>query len=465
MPKEKRLYHCVFRIERPEDACPVCGSETVTSNIRIALYDSLNQGYTDGRHKVHYCNRCHVPFLTETETREIESRYDARHVETRKASKKQSTRYLERQTQLPAVPIENLPKGNILFFGYEADHSCGQHLLEPKHYLIHSKDKDGDVLAHKCRKCGRIILNPQQLKRMTDDYGEYIYAYDRTPWDRILPDSRMLYLLDPNVYKNDSCPNCHGKLIRKTYWFKNDKTPLLQKKECKECEDCKNTYVRTSSFLSKPYSRYKLSHKYESGIDENRHIIIGTGDFLTRFDIRECIRRNHDTRSITARVPIVTPNGKHAYVDMPATECHTCGKYYILESTYQRIREKGVPVCAVVEEEYWRAKREGGQQNKGSIRHSDIYIHGYNVSRQNGLTLSQRHTVLDHILENDVASYDEICSHLDTLIKRSANQEKLKDAHAKWIADRNYMYGKDPAGNIVIANSIRHRTYKDPTGK
>lgn len=94
---------------------------------------------------------------------------------------------------------------------------------------------------------------------------------------------------------------------------------------------------------------------------------------------------------------------------------------------------------------------------KGSV----MYQHGYNVNANEGLSEFQRHRILDVLVRDSILTKAEICSHLDMLIQRSNGQEVLKNARAKWMADRNYISkNTEKETETIRVNSINRNHYR-----
>ena len=86
---------------------------------------------------------------------------------------------------------------------------------------------------------------------------------------------------------------------------------------------------------------------------------------------------------------------------------------------------------------------------------------GYNVNSQENIPKSQRWKLLEIIVDENILTRMEICSHLDYLISRSKNRSGFDSACSKWMEDRNHIinYSKETM-NSYTANTIIHRNYK-----
>lgn len=462
MAKEKKPYFFFPLIEESE-TCPICGTPFVKSKLRLVLYDGLNRYTKDGMHKVRHCNSCHVPFLTKEDVIEIEKQYPGYHLVTEPLKGKPSRKFLEKKLTEPALPIENMPKHTLVFIGDIEKHGCGAEHLTFLQYIMHGT-KDCLVKAAKCEKCKKILIAPETWNKIKYDCPDYFYLKEQISLKNIFPTKKMIYLLNINQYTNNTCPSCKGKLQRQSFYFKNDKDVIMREKKLKECTKCGCIFGRTTSFSSKPYSLYKFSYNFyqeEPYRKEGKHIVVKTGDFLARHSMQSCISKSHSMEDITARIRMVNKAGKEFDYEVPAVRCDTCGKLYILEPEYQKIRAQGVPLCSIVENELWRQEKDFQITIDDDYKGSVMYQHGYNVNANEGLSEFQRHRILDVLVRDSILTKAEICSHLDMLIQRSNGQEVLKNARAKWMADRNYVSkNTEKETETIRVNSINRNHYR-----
>ena len=465
MPKEKTPY-TMFPVLDETKICPICKRPFLLSKLKLTMYDALNQNQKNVFHKVMFCNACQIPFITEEDARDLEQEEDGFYIERKPFRFGMTQSYLKKLVHKEAKPIENLPKGRALFMGDAREHRCGANALSEVQYLVHG-EKDGIITGLKCGECGRILIHPQKAKKIKENYPAYIYCRDNIPWEMLYLKQKILYLLNINQYQTMSCPNCGKKLKKVVYYFKNDLNAELRGKQVKECVNCKKVFGRCTSFEGKPYKEYRYSTAFfqeEIYRKNGKEVEIQAGDFLTRHNVQACVTKKHSMEDIRARVRLVDVKGQEFTYDVPAIRCDTCGKLYILESEYQKMREKGVPLCSVVENIYWKKKpeeQEGwSEANPGG---SVMYTHGYNVNAYENLSEPQRQHILHVLVTEGILTKAEVCSHLDMLIKRASGQAKLEKALYKGLADLLYMeqYGKET--EVVEAKSITRKVYRHET--
>ncbi len=176
--------------------------------------------------------------------------------------------------------------------------------------------------------------------------------------------------------------------------------------------------------------------------DENysEPVVIDYRNFVVHSNISECEKNNHEYEDITAVVPLMSKGyGSVKTVEFPARFCKTCKTYYISEFTYNKLKNQGRLLCQVASlqeyKEYTKAKLFGDLKPQNILN-----IIGYNVDAKNGLSDSQRRTILMYAIEEGVVSKKEAINHISFLIKLNEKTNKL-DALQKWKSDRDYLQG------------------------
>lgn len=328
----------------------------------------------------------------------------------------------------------------------------------------------------KCRKNRRTnpIYYPDSDKRQlicSDCYGKMLSAKhnEAKKVAEVLPEGTTIYF-GKKAHRCDS--EGESGFEEKYYKLLDDKggatTVCLY-----QCKKCGQLIVRGSKYNARLYVKYNVVSskqkaqedrraQFEAGrkirVDVPSYRRIAVSEFLTRITIKNCFAANHDIEDIQAAVKVLRPNYTVTEEIVPALFCKTCNRYYLLESVYQELREKGILLCNVVEQGYWSSskKREFYITNQESLLHKM----GYNVSANNNLTQSQRCAILKAALDNGLLTKAEILSHLDYLIRRSVGRENLSAAAEKWKQDREFIRGtqKDGSRAYYEAKKIVHRS-------
>lgn len=198
----------------------------------------------------------------------------------------------------------------------------------------------------------------------------------------------------------------------------------------------------------------KTSLDLETAIVKNttgdiKTVDISPKDFLTRISVVRC--RKHKIIDIMCNVKILSLTGSLEIHTVPGHYCETCDKYYMLENIYRQLKTKGHIVCKVVEMDFWSSKSNYMNLNQESVLH----IMGYNVNVQTNLTKEQRRKIMELIVDEEILSIAEICSHLQWLINRNKNNKNFDDARVKWEEDCRYIESyKSKKRNVVEVKSI-----------
>ena len=72
---------------------------------------------------------------------------------------------------------------------------------------------------------------------------------------------------------------------------------------------------------------------------------------------------------------------------------------------------------------------------------SILKIHGYSVSKKDGLSEERRHEILAEIIDNYVLSKKEVIKYLDFFIAQRRGQPRYREAISKWENDREFVRG------------------------
>ena len=64
---------------------------------------------------------------------------------------------------------------------------------------------------------------------------------------------------------------------------------------------------------------------------------------------------------------------------------------------------------------------------------------GYNVSKSDNLSDEQRWTILECIVDNEIASKSKVIAYLNSFIYRNGSKNNMDEAIGKWECDRNHI--------------------------
>lgn len=165
--------------------------------------------------------------------------------------------------------------------------------------------------------------------------------------------------------------------------------------------------------------------------------LIDVRDFVVRRAIFKCMHSNHNVKNIDAAVRILDHKDEERLVKISAGYCEECKIYFIMESTYQSLKNKGIILCRISDEKtYMKNSYVNGMK---LAQESILMQYGYNVSQNEGLTATRRQKILAVIMDHDILSRSEIISYLDFFINQRQYQSKFELAVSKWEADREFV--------------------------
>lgn len=148
------------------------------------------------------------------------------------------------------------------------------------------------------------------------------------------------------------------------------------------------------------------------------------------------MHNNHKIENIDAIVAVTNEDGKQQECRISAGYCPRCKVYFMMESTYQNLKRKGIITCRITDEKtYMRACMNGVKLAQESI----LMQYGYNVSQTKGLSFVKRQKILAVIIDNKVLSKSEIISYLDFFIRQRSGMSNMELAISKWEADREFV--------------------------
>lgn len=164
---------------------------------------------------------------------------------------------------------------------------------------------------------------------------------------------------------------------------------------------------------------------------------IDVKDFLVRRSVFKCMHSNHQVDDLAAAVRVVGDDGNPRLVKITAGYCEQCRIYFILESTYMRLRNMGVVLCRICDE---KSYLKNSWINGIRLAQESILMQfGYTVSQEEGLSASRRQKILAVMIDNRVLSKSEIISYLDFFISQRQYQSKFELAVSKWEMDRDFV--------------------------
>ena len=192
----------------------------------------------------------------------------------------------------------------------------------------------------------------------------------------------------------------------------------------------KNLRKQKNQIVAKE-SKKEIISKTQSLLPE-----IGLKDFVVRENVFKCMHNKHKIDNVVAMINI-DDNGKRKQIKISAGYCSQCKIYFIMDSTYQNLKKKGMVLCRVTDKKNYM--KSGYINGMKLAQESLLMQYGYNVSQMEGLTATGRQKILAVIIDNKIMSKSEIISYIDFFISQRSSNSRMGVAISKWEADREFV--------------------------
>lgn len=250
--------------------------------------------------------------------------------------------------------------------------------------------------------------------------------------------NRLVYVVNTNVArtKRKASKNIDPEVEKK------QKEEIKRKKE-ERAKLKKEKKRQQKELLKAERIRQQEQQEQSRRSEDNRQTLlqqlpqIDVKDFLVRRSVFKCMHSKHQVTDITAAVRVVGDDGKAQLVKITAGYCEQCRVYFILESTYTRLRSMGVVLCRICDEKSFL--KNSWINGMRLAQESILMQFGYTVSQEESLSASRRQKILAVMIDNKVLSKSEIISYLDFFINQRQYQSKFELAVSKWEMDRDFV--------------------------
>lgn len=200
--------------------------------------------------------------------------------------------------------------------------------------------------------------------------------------------------------------------------------------------DISNKICGLSEIYSEEDGQLKEYFDAINNKDYQFNVKLNVKDFVVRTSAFNCRHKEHRIVNIEAEFLIATEDNTRQSVKVPAGYCSQCNVYFIMESTYQKLKEKGMLLCRVCDEKTYRTNKSTNNMNLA--QESILRQYGYNVGQEDGLSEISRRKILAIVIDNRVLSKTEIIGYLDFFISQHTDS-KYKTAISKWESDRDFV--------------------------
>lgn len=213
------------------------------------------------------------------------------------------------------------------------------------------------------------------------------------------------------------------------------------------CKDC-DAYGIEKEYINNILVNKDLNESYTKLNINPENNLSDSIEFLIKINSFRCNTRKHDIEDIIAIVNVFDKkNNEVKKIEVSAFYCRDCKLYFIFENEYNKILNNGIPICPIHEElKYFNKTNSFDSYNTESM----LRQFGYNVSAQEDLSTSERHKIIEFILNNGFMTKNEILSHLTFLSNSRKNQPNMLVAVSKWNDDIAFVNTFKNANNRVI---------------
>lgn len=207
-------------------------------------------------------------------------------------------------------------------------------------------------------------------------------------------------------------------------------------------------------------AKQKLAIEDMLSKNDGRVSEIKVKDFVVRRSTFKCLHRNHTVNQIDAVVAVIDKKGNLRQEICSAGYCRNCSTYFIMESTYQSLRKKGILACRISDEKSYVS---GKSWVNGMLlaQESILKQYGYSVSQEDGASDLARKRLLSLLIDKGVVDKSTIVSYLDFFISQHSDS-RYEYAVGKWESDRKFVnsYRRGTYETIAVLSITRKTTVR-----
>lgn len=164
---------------------------------------------------------------------------------------------------------------------------------------------------------------------------------------------------------------------------------------------------------------------------------IDVKDFVVRRSVFKCMHNEHELKTVIGIVTVIDSNLLEKQMKVNAGYCADCNLFFILESTYNKIRQQGIPLCRTCDEKkFLKQKSANGML---LAKESILMQYGYTVDKLVDLSSTTRQKILAMLIDHKILEKSEIITYLDFFINQRESRSQYKLAIAKWKEDREFV--------------------------
>lgn len=166
---------------------------------------------------------------------------------------------------------------------------------------------------------------------------------------------------------------------------------------------------------------------------------IGMKNFVVRRNVFKCRFNGHKVQNIEAAVSLIKKGAEAQTIfkRVSAGFCPVCNTYFIMQSTYEKLKNVGIPCCRIVDSKTYEGNGSVGTMDLAN--ESILMQYGYNVNQNEALSERARHKILALMIDNGILSKSEIIGYLDFFISQRQSNSKYEMAISKWEIDADFV--------------------------
>lgn len=329
----------------------------------------------------------------------------------------------------------------------EADSKC----------FIYANKKDIPV---KCRNCGNEELLIRGVSRVKGNYYKTlfcpvcnayyvqfkIYKNEKKNWTLLNPAEYPAVKMEYDRERAEKAARkaeqaAQKKLLKEQKKEEKRQRQLEQKRLKAELEEKQRlAKARREKELQNESQAQNISMSFPKGTEQRKpgDNRIRVKDFVVRRTTFKCMHEGHALQNVDGIIEIINDKGNIIQAQVPAGYCPNCNVFFIMESTYQRLKMKGTPICRISDEKTY-LKSNVYANGMRLAQESVLMQYGYSVSQQEGLSANRRSKILAVLIDNDILTRTEIISYLDFFINQRKNNPKYEKAIEKWEMDQEFV--------------------------
>ncbi len=149
----------------------------------------------------------------------------------------------------------------------------------------------------------------------------------------------------------------------------------------------------------------------KNDIISGRHICVK--DFVVRGNTFKCRYNSHKLYDINCMIGIMDYHSNSIFYEViRAGYCYDCNVFFIMNSIYEDLKMKGIPICRISDERKY-IQGKAFENNMALAQESILYQYGYNVSESENLTGETRRKILSILVDFEILKINDIISYLD----------------------------------------------------